>query len=528
MTNPIKLDATSVNREVNLGNIQQNETRNPVSFFENISEVALIDTGLLPLAGTGVLAIRQALNHVQIVFQHEPDLYYVNWGQYERDAQAKTYYLAQPYRIVIGDILDGNLQGARTFYSPVPIQTADQLLYHVNLPNINCKGYRGNGVGWICLYHKHDWTKLTISEKIRALVERASGVETYNDANMSSTDGPRFYKAAGRPDYTYDPMAWQKKSIDEGFEWTLDENLWIPIQVKGIDEQGQHDPNGVPFTLEMAMLGRYAAYYGDKYWPKPVNGFIRADEETPSASTIFTHINSAFTKSLAEGSKSDQSGITPEAKTKKGKLKLPDGFTPTVAPTPVATPVYCVCCESEITAQTQNAVTEGKACSDCLGECFGKCVACNTTHHFDHLQVFEDQLYCSSCKVIYTCANCGQVHETYEAIVEGSWCNKCAVAGMCDNCHASFNTINLKELTIKNPIDKSDMKIRLCMDCFENSVSCGCGYLKNESDTGLLGNGIYACEPCIAFTNDGTPYFDGQAPEQQEETNNLVWAQVQE
>lgn len=527
MSNPIKIDAGSVSREVNLGNIQQNESRNPVSFFETLSELALVDTGLLPLSGTGVLAIRQALNHTQIVFQHAPDLVYVNWGAYERDVKAKTYYLAQPWRIVIGDILDGNLLGARTFYSPVPIQTADQILYHVNLPNINCKGYRGNGVGWICLYHKHDWTKLTLSEKIRALVERASGVETYNDANMSSTDGPRFYQAHGKPDYTYNPEVWQKKSLDEGYEWTLDDTLWIPIKVKGIDNQGQHDNNGVPFTLEMAMLGRYQAYYSDKYYPKPVNGFIRADEETPSPNTIFTHINNAFTKSSQAGSKADSTGITPEVK--KPKVTLPEGFSPQVEATPVVPTVFCVCCgESIPQGAAQNNVTEGIACQECMtAECFLSCVACGLKHHYENIKTFEEKLYCGNCKVIYNCANCGATHETYDAIVEGSWCTSCATAGMCDNCHAKFNTANLKGLDIKNPVDKSDMHISLCLDCFEDSVTCGCGYLKNEGDTGLLGNGIYACEPCIAFTDDGTPFFNGQAPEQQQETN-LVWAQVQE
>jgi hypothetical protein len=119
-----------------------------VSFYRNFSSYAMFDTGLMPLSGTGVLAIRSAGNHTQITFQHEPQINHINWGANEGDRDAVTYTVAQPYRIWIGDLVDGNLYGARMFYSPYPITSPDQQLYHLNLPNTNCKGYRGNGVGW--------------------------------------------------------------------------------------------------------------------------------------------------------------------------------------------------------------------------------------------------------------------------------------------------------------------------------------------------------------------------------------------
>ena len=258
-------------------NLNQVVEKDIVSFYKHFSSSSSIDTGLLPLDGTGVLSIRSAGHHMQITVQHKPGTYHINWGDHEGDRHANTFYLAQPYRIVIGDFVNGNLLGARMFYSPYPITHPGMPLYHVNLPNINCKGYRGNGVGWICLYLKEDWSTFSFNEKVSRLIERCSGVETYNDANMSETDGPRFYEAFGKPNYTYNPQAWQKKTEFDGFDWTLDPDLWIPVKVEGIDSQGSHNEKGVPLTLSMALLGNYQAYYTDKEIPKLYNILARED-----------------------------------------------------------------------------------------------------------------------------------------------------------------------------------------------------------------------------------------------------------
>jgi len=248
-----------------------------VSFYRNFSAYAMFDTGLMPLSGTGVLAIRNAGNHTQITFQHEPQINHINWGATEGDRDAKTYVVAQPYRIWIGDLIDGDLYGARMFYSPYPITSPDQPLYHLNLPNTNCKGYRGNGVGWQCLYHKDSWQGLPFNEKIVRFAERCSGVETYNDANMSETDGPRFYKENDMPEYLWNPSVWETKTSEEGLSWVLDSDNWIPILVKSQDNQGSHDENGIPLTVQMAILGDYQAYYTDNYRPKPINSLSRSD-----------------------------------------------------------------------------------------------------------------------------------------------------------------------------------------------------------------------------------------------------------
>lgn len=249
------------------------------SFYFNFSKYAMMDTGLLPLDGTGLLAIRKAGDHTQVVYQHKPGIYYINWGSYEKDVDAKKYYLAQPYRIVIIDFLNDNLLGARTFYSPIPATHPDIPLYHVNLPNINCRTYRGNAVGWICLYHNDDWSTLPFNERLIKAIDRCSGTEAYNDSNMSETDGPRFYSSHYEEDpyygYLWDPLQWERKTSQQGYDWTLNPNIWIPVLVDGIDSQSRHNPKGQPLTLKMAIFGNYQAYYSDKYIPKPINAIER-------------------------------------------------------------------------------------------------------------------------------------------------------------------------------------------------------------------------------------------------------------
>jgi hypothetical protein len=267
------------------------------SFYIGFSKYAMMDTGLLPLDGTGLLGIRKAGDHTQVIYQHKPGLYYVNWGEYERDTSAKKYLLAQPYRIIIVDFLSDNLLGARTFYSPIPVTHPDVPLYHVNLPNINCKGYRGNGVGWICLYHNEDWSHLPFNERLAKAIDRCSGTEAYNDHNMSETDGPRFYQEHYDEDsdfsYLWNPQRWENKSTNEGFDWTLDPDLWIPIRVSDINNQGSHDQNGEALTLKMAIFGDYKAYYSDTLIPKPINA-IQRNEFTNGIKLITNWFTRAF------------------------------------------------------------------------------------------------------------------------------------------------------------------------------------------------------------------------------------------
>ena len=269
------------------------------SFYLNFSNHLAFDTGLLPVDGSGLLSIRTAGPCTQIAYQHAPGMYYVNWGQYEGDANAIKYYVAQPYRIIIADLLDGNIHGARTFYSPYPITYPNAPLYHVNLPNINCKGYRGNGVGWICLYHREDISKLPFNEKLAKVIERCSGVEAYNDNNMSETDGPRFYQDHNKPSRLSHPSEWEDYSRINGYEWTLDPDLWIPVLVKDKDNQDKHYSDGQPLTFADALLGNYKSYYQDDNIPKPFNKIAREDYSL-SSQEVSKWFISAYNQSLSE------------------------------------------------------------------------------------------------------------------------------------------------------------------------------------------------------------------------------------
>jgi len=269
------------------------------SFYTSFSNYAYVDTGLMPVDGSGLLALRSAGNHTQIVYQHKPGMYYINWGSHEGDKNAVKYYVAQPYRIVIADLMDGNIYGARTFYSPVPITYPDAPLYHVNLPNINCKGYRGNGVGWICLYHNEDISTYPFGEKLAKILDRCSGTEAYNDNNMSETDGPRFYHENKKPIHLSNPHEWEAYSQQNGHEWTLDPDLWIPILVKDRDNQDKHYPKGQPLTLADAITGNYQAYYTDNTIPKPVNQILRSDYTLP-ASKVFDWFKQAYNSSTTQ------------------------------------------------------------------------------------------------------------------------------------------------------------------------------------------------------------------------------------
>lgn len=447
-----------------------------VSFYQNFSEIASFDTGLLPLDGTGVLAVRTAGFQTQIVTQHAPGVYHVNWGAHEGDRHAKAYYVAQPYRIVIGDFEHGQLLGARMFYSPVPITSPNNTLYHVNLPNINCKGYRGNGVGWICLYHKDDWSTLPFNEKVTRFIERCSGVETYNDANMSETDGPRFYAAKGKPLYFTDPAHWQEKSTNEGFIWTLDDQLLIPVLVKDMDNQDRHVDDGQPLTLAMAMLGNYQAYYTDTNIPKMYNVISRSDMQLENK-----HIADFFKKSFATAPvtyahrpKDDPYNFTVNHRDKNGSAVLEvkdhedeeDNWV-------------CDCCEESYSQdEGMNSVSNDQVvCEPCFNEYYVYIESAETHFHYD------------DSGMIYVENNNSYYHCDYDTIEN------------CDECHenyaASGNNSHAYEKVMINfyPLQTQDTK--LCRDCFDD-------YISSEE---LSTDTCYTCDrPVITSTGYSSTY----------------------
>lgn len=527
MDNTITLTDSKVIEELHAGAASKSTEKGLISFYEAFSDIAAFDTGILPVQGTGLLAIRKALDHTQIVFQHQPGKYHIFWGKRERDPHAKAWFMAQPYRIVIGDLQDGNLIGARTFYSPVPINTSNQPLYHANIPNLNCKGYRGNGVGWLCLYLNESnskWAQYSFGDKVRALLERASGAEAYNDANMSSTDGPRFYRqwySTHKPElvkeynFLYEPEAWQAKTEAEGYEWTLDDDLWIPIMVKGIDEQGAHseEPGAVPLTLEMAMLGKYKSYYSDPWVDKginkPINEIVRPDLDPPSKKKVFASIRASVNKAASVDPSANKEAAPIEEVVDKAPLIGGNAIIPAAAP--VWTPkIYCSVCKKGFDEGSDEIVQIAKyggVCTKCVDTTFDECSDCKAVTHFGDMVAYEGNSYCTACRTVYTCGNCGVEHLDFAALLD-SGCIKCQQFFMCDSCDMPSEISTGMKVTAKVPGSDTPSKFSLCSNCFEDSVICACGFLRMQDTTANI-NGTSVCEPCIVIPEDGQlPFFN--------------------
>lgn len=486
----IDKDGVKLHQEV-AGTAQEPKEVSLEQFFQEFSNYASIDTGILPLDGSGTLAIRSALGFTQTAYQHAPGIYPVNWGQYEGDDMAQTYWLAQPWRIVISDYKDNKLLGSKTFYSMSPILHGNEQLYHVNVPNTNCLGYGdGNGLGWLCLYHNtKDYTH-SFRGKFDNAIERSSGVETYNDSNMSETDGTRFYlheyqrnHPTNYNDYAYlwDPDSWAKKSETEGFEWTLDPRLWIPVLCDDLDKQANHVPDGVPLTFNRTLYGHYAAYYYDiineRYESKtglgrshpikkPFNIISRKNTPLDEA-TVFTHLKASV---MAKGN------------TLFGNFDQFDFTNGDPFPDPSDALIKCNDCKGEFEFSDMSADNslKIKVCKDCYDKEYSSCVHCELTfaktdlESFGHLSdlcyrclplydncnsceaVFETsnmhklkgEWECYACTPVYTCKSCDIDHLSSDEVFDTEihpFCIECGVPGVCSLC-AKVN--DLTQMTI--------------------------------------------------------------------------------
>jgi hypothetical protein len=529
--------AIAVQSTVQSFNLDHITNKDIVSFYTRFSQFSAWDTGILPVDGSGILSIRTAGEYTQFAYQHKPGLYHVNWGKSE-GAAAAAYYLAQPYRIIICDMKDGNLLGARMFYSPYPITNPSQPLYHVNLPNINCNGYRGNGVGWICLYQNEDWSALPLNERIVRFIERCSGVETYNDANMSETDGTRFYKKNDKPSYFWDPVEWEAKSAEEGYQWTLDEDLLIPVLVKSMDSQSEHCSNGVPLTFADALVGDYQAYYYDKKHTKTINAVIRPDKELDPKEIL------SFFVASYNGANSQSNPLLNNTFESSELVKQNVGsatFTGSVltnAPAAHAShedspDVYCETCEGYFTQDDISGDYYGNnVCTGCIEEHFTYIESADayfnhedenilyidlqaTSFHteFDSVEICEncDQAYGkegknnSPGKVICldnndnVCPKCIEDYAHDKGLSTGT-CISCAkfVVTESDFSHHYLSThISLPYYDYETNQSSSDVKVvTFCSSCQDKVLVCPCGLVKSKDAEGF--------NPCTPIQSDGT------------------------
>ena len=294
------------------------ETMSLSRYADNISSKAKLDLGLMP---EGIRLFRQNLGYAQVVVELPPGVNRNIWGEEEGDPDAEHFMLAQPYRILIIDFQDDNFLGARIFYSTTPIYDLDIPLYNANLSNVNCFGYSGNAVGWLCLYNNEELSNKPWEYKIRRMIERCSGEEVFNFANMHETDGIKLYYNLSDHEFLSNVSAWERKSDEEGFEWTLNDNIWIPVMVESEDSQGTNNfsdefldlfrndeltrdidddmtiykSESVQLTLRMALDGKYAATYGDKVEHKPTSAnFNESSSSLYHRGAIYNVFNRGF------------------------------------------------------------------------------------------------------------------------------------------------------------------------------------------------------------------------------------------
>lgn len=502
-----------VTTETVLGKIQQIETRNATDMWTALSKDAFFETGLLPVDGTGLLSIRKGMGQTQIVYQHQPEKALVMWGERERDPKAKMYHLAQPYRIIIADIVNDALLGARHFYSPLPITDLSQPLYHTNMPNTNCRGYgqgyrkteNGNGVGWICIYHTDSYVGMELGQQIRAALRRAGGEEVYNNANMRETDGVGFYRdkytekfGKDAKDWTHlwNPDEWQKYTDKHGVEWTTNPDLWIPILVKSRDIQGAHNDQGIPLTVEMAMYGDYGAYYTDPYRPKAVNMQFA---KKPSATWLLEALTKATKQSKVTNGTPvttipvEPTKATPPPKGVEGKLatKADLAAKGTVMGT-------CVFSGQDILEGDEAFDTAYGPALMTFKQHYGLCAASEQMWLWKDLEYWAEsnEYFSKANQPITTCVICGsQFLDEDKIFADG--CIKCAETLTSDLSDELIPAAEAIFIEAKLQIDDEETKTFILSPAEAAELGvCECGLLKPIDCLDADGDGVLYCEVC--------------------------------
>lgn len=267
---PITIDPTGAQRSTSVGSHTLLTTMPLDEFVGTVAQHHKYESGLLP---PGVVSIRRQGPRSQYVLQTPPGLYNLIWGEFEGQSTASVYRVAMPYRVIFAEFNGAAFVGARMFYAMKRIDSYDDVLYHLNLPNVNCRGYNETSVGWVCLYQRDTSDCVTDAQRIAYVAMRCSGDEAYNDSNMEETDGTRFYEQF-RPEYQYlySPQLWEARSERYGWEWTLENpDQWIPVRVTSRDEQDHHDDDGELLTVGAVLFGKSSYYYSDTIEVSPFN-----------------------------------------------------------------------------------------------------------------------------------------------------------------------------------------------------------------------------------------------------------------
>lgn len=502
-------------------------------FLAGMGDLAYFETGLLPVEGSGVLSIRKFLDHTQIVAQIAPRVDAVYWRRHDTDDGYGTkkkdlYNVAMPYRIWIGDIVEATFIGARHFYSPSPISTPNDLLYHTNLPNTNCVGYNGTSVGWICLYINQlsDFTQVEdIAQAVAMMEERCGTGEGYND-NMTGTDGPMFYS-------TYHPDKklghrlsnvgeWEAYTEAHGVHWTQEEGVWLPVKVTGPDDQQQHNPDGMPLTIEMAMKGSYAAKYHDEM-KKPFNIAVRQDWN-PSDLSASAWSQLAKTVEAATEEFPERAWLAKPQRKRTKAAKVADEF---LAPTSFSEYGKCKHCGTVKERSEKDFWFTSTICVTCREKLYGTCAECTETFHFEQLQYFKekDAYYCQECGVVYECQNCG--HQTMGDVTpfvyEGQYCTNCVEVVVCTGCgqqqvnaDGHVQEVDAPAIIMTEEVDPASglaaviqtETMYFCLPCAANYVACACGFVKDVNEVMSIETCDAICGQCVGNNNKtGMPVY---------------------
>lgn len=557
MPDVITYSPHSVQRSVKVAGKNVTDDRDAVSFVNQLGKVVPFSTGILP---PGLISYRQAGQHAQIVLAMPPAVNTIMWGAKERDPKAKIYTVAQPWRIAIAELDKGNLLGCRLFYSPTPPVSEDTLLYHSNLPNTNCQGYRGNSVGWVCLYHKEDWSKLSLADIVNRIALRVGGNEAYNDANMPETDGPRFYRqqyvgqfgeqGAAKFSFLWNPTDWDARSVAEGFQWTISEDVWIPVQVAGIDSQDSHLTDGVPLTLGMAMNGRAKAYYYDASPLKLYNQLTRTETPVTPGLLYKEIIVPTFVKAPAvnpENMPGNLATIPDEAVTldpgdlanKETVVKntLINSIDVTTMLGTVSFPIdwklsagnfkikwdkdglisfaqkahACSQCQYNEEPTTETPY-HGYLCDDCYSSNYAQCFDCGELLCFSIEEkaketfVVHGDWKCTDCAGDMSCPSCHVMrHDSSDFILHDSelvGCFECTKHWYCRRCGTKSSTKHTKPNVVKQPDPHEDLNF--CDTCIQAITTCECcnvpkpnPYMRKINDQSICTACVKICPTCL-------------------------------
>lgn len=211
-----------------------------------------------------------------------------------------------------------------------------------------------------------------------------------------------------------------KKTTEEGFLWTLNDQTWIPVLVQDQDHQDRHYENGVPLTLGMALTGDYQAYYSDTTHTKPVNKIARKDKSFDE-DYVFTLVKKSYELSKLKQTKPEN--LDPYTYVQKVRdihalSSNPNGNGNNNDDNDhdENEQFFCIACEEyyDYSDDNHNVVDDGVLCHDCYSEQYVYCENVGHDVHMEqgnvqYLEEIDTWIDANGPHVI-NCTGCGQIY----------------------------------------------------------------------------------------------------------------------